>query len=875
MTDMLSADGRIVRLREVTADDADSLLDLYQHSSDDSRYKRFLYLGRAAIPEEVDRLTRAPGPDHFAILAEDQGAVVGAASYERMDEGFRADFAVLVADQSQGRGIGTLLVEQLAAHARQNGIQELVGDVLAVNSSMLRVAAGISPGAAVEHHGTLSKVRIATDFDSAALEAMDARERSAEEHSLRPLLAPHSVAVVGAGRKPGGVGRELLSNILGHGFTGRVYAVNPHAGAIDGCLTVPTVAALPETVDLLVVAVPAPAVAEVIREAGIAGIRAAVIVTAGFSETGPEGKAAQLEVVEIARKHGMRLLGPNCLGLINADPGIRLAATFAADLPETVGGLAVAAQSGAVGIAVLDHAKRHGLGIASFVSLGNKADVSGNDVLSYWFDDPATHAVALYLESFGNPRKFARIARAVARRKPVLAVKGGRSTGGQRAGASHTAAAAAPDVAVDSLFAQAGVIRADSLGEMLDAARILVDQPLPAGNRVGLVGNAGGLNVLGADAAEAAGLVVPDLPSHGGNPNDLGAGATPQAMGEAIRAMAGSGQVDTVVAIFAATRSNQPGAAMLEIAAAADDFPGLAFAVVVVGADRPPTHLGKRRAPVFALPEQVMRALGHAVRYAAWRDQPLGNRPSLPCIDHLRAKSIVDEALSGGEAWQPWTVAADLLSCYGVPVLPSAVVEDADDAVAAAERLGYPVALKAADPNLVHKTELGAVRLALPDAEAVAHAYLAIGVALGQPQPPVVVQSMRGGGVEMVAGVVHDPLFGSLLMTGLGGIHTDLLADRSLQLLPVTDLDAEAMWKRLRGAKLLTGYRGSPAGDTDALQDVLLRLGRLAEDFPPIAELDLNPLLVFPHGVTAVDVKLRLSPVGPELDPSLRALRAQ
>ncbi|GIH07875.1 GNAT family N-acetyltransferase [Rhizocola hellebori] len=875
MTDMLSADGRIMRLREVTADDAGSLLDLYHNSSDDSRYKRFLYLGRAAAQEEVDRLTRAPGTDHFAILAEDQGQVIGAASYERLEEGFRADFAVMVGDQWQGHGVGTLLVEQLAAHARQHGVQELVGDVLAVNSSMLRVAAGISPGAPVEYDGTVSKVRIATAFDSAALAAMDARERSAEEHSLRPMLAPRSVAVVGVGRKPGGVGRELLANILGHGFTGRVYAVNPHADAIDGCLTVPTVAQLPEAVDLLVVAVPAAAVAEVIREAGVVGVRAAVIVTSGFTESGADGRAAQREVLDIARRCGMRLLGPNCLGLINADPAIRLAATFAADLPDAFGGLAVAAQSGAVGIAVLDHAKRHGLGIASFVSLGNKADVSGNDMLSYWFDDPAVRAVALYLESFGNPRKFARIARAVARRKPVLAVKGGRSTGGQRAGASHTAAAAAPAVAVDSLFAQAGVVRADSLGEMLDAARVLVDQPLPGGNRVGLVGNAGGLNVLGADAAEAAGLTVPDLPEHCGNPNDLGAGASPRAMGEAIRAMAASRQVDMIVAIFAATRSNEPGTVMLEIAAAADEFPDLAFAVVIVGADAPPTQLGKRRAPVFALPEQAMRALGHAVRYAAWREHPLGNRPTLPDIEHDRAQSIVDTALAGGEGWQSWNVAADLLSCYGVTVLPSAIVESADEAIAAAERLGYPVALKAADPNLVHKTELGAVHLRLADAEAVAHAYRAIGIALANPQPPVVVQPMRGGGVEMVAGVVHDPLFGSLLMTGLGGVHTDLLADRSLQLLPVTDRDAEAMWKRLRGAKLLTGYRGSPAVDTEALQDVLLRLGRLAEDFPQVAELDLNPLLVFPHSVTAVDVKLRLCPVGTELDPSLRALRAQ
>jgi acyl-CoA synthetase (NDP forming)/GNAT superfamily N-acetyltransferase len=862
MSDVLTADGRVVQIRPVRGDDAGALERLYHGVAAESLHSRFFSLGTGVIAAEVERLTRDPAEGRAALVAEEAGRLIGAASYERIDTTNTAEFAVLVADECHGRGVGTLLVEQLAAVARSHGLTELVGDVLSGNAGMLRVASGLAPGAAVEHDAGMARVHIATNFDAVAIDALDARERVAEEHSLRPLFAPHSVAVVGAGREPGGIGREVLGNILGHGYTGRVYAVNPHMPQIEGCRTFPTVAALPEPVDLLVVAVPAPLVAEVLRESGA---RTAVVLTAGFSETG--NSQGQQEILRVAREHGMRLIGPNCLGVLNADPGVRLAATFASDLPAEAGGLAVATQSGAVGIAMLEHAARHHLGISTFVSLGNKADISGNDLLSYWFGDPATRAVALYLESFGNPRKFARIARAVARRKPVLAVKGGRTEDGQRAGASHTAAAAAPDVAVDSLFAQAGVIRAATLGEMLDTARILVDQPLPAGNRVGIVGNAGGLNVLAADAAADAGLTVPAAV---GNPHDLGAGATAVALGQALRAMASSGEFDALVAVFAATRSNDPAAALAEIACAADDFPGLPIAVVLVGVDDAPAHLGKRRAPVYALPEQAMRALGHAASYAAWRRSPLGARPPLPDLDPARARSIVDSATPG---WQPWTVAADLLGCYGIPILPSSTVDSLDDAVAAANRMRYPVVLKAADPALVHKSDTGAVRLGLADANAVSEAYHAIAAAVGQPDPAVIVQPMREGGVELVAGVVHDPVFGSLLMTGLGGIHTDLLGDRSFQLLPVTDRDAAAMWRRLRAAPLLTGYRGKSACDTAALEEVLLRLGRLAEDLPEIAELDLNPLLIFPHGITAVDIKLRLAPIGVEPDPTQRTLR--
>jgi acyl-CoA synthetase (NDP forming)/GNAT superfamily N-acetyltransferase len=876
--DALLADGAIIRIRPIRPADVAELTALHEGASDETLYRRFLSTGHHGIAGEVARITRPADMTFAALVAVERGRIVGVCSYELLPGGAQAEFAVFIDDAAHGRGIGTLLLEHLGVHARRHGVPDLLGEVLPTNVAMLRVVTAL--GQPLRTVYDLGLVQIHVDTASTGSDIVDVRDLAAARRSLRALFTPGCIAVVGAGRKPGGIGHTVLRAIVDGGFTGAVFAVNPGAEHIGGVAAYPSIALGPHAPDLVVIAVPAPKVAGVLADAAAAGARAAVILSSGFGEEGPGGRARQAELVRIARTHGMRIVGPNCLGFLNTDPAVRLNATFAA--AAVPGGLAVASQSGAVGIALLDQAAAAGLGIASFVSLGNKADVSGNDLLSYWYDEPAAKVVALYLESLGNPRRFARIARAVARRKPVLAVKSGRSTAGARVGASHTAAAAAPDATVDALFAQAGVVRCDGLGDLLDTARMLADQPLPAGDRVAIVGNAGGINVLCADAADACGLTLPELPADvqaairvaasGAaavtNPVDLGAAATAEAMGAAIRAIAP--HVDAIVVAFGATLAAEVSRIVEAIAVAVDDVP-VPVAVVLLGVVAPPTHLGARRAPVYPLPERAIGALGRTVRYAAWRRTPIGQRPDFTGIDAVHARRLVTDALAAGGGWQAPDVAGELLGCYGIRVTAARAVATNVAAVTAATSLGFPVVLKSANPDLVHKSDIGGVRLDLGSADAVAAAYHEVVAATADPR--VLVQVQSPAGVELVAGIAHDPLFGSVLICGLGGIQTNLLGDRTLRLLPVTDRDAARMWRDLRAAPLLTGYRGAPPVDTASVEDLLLRLGRLAEDLPEVAELDLNPVIAGPAGLAVVDVKIRIADVGREPDPALRALR--
>jgi acyl-CoA synthetase (NDP forming) len=795
----------------------------------------------------------------------------------RADE---AEMAFLLDDAVHGRGIGTLLLEQLAAVARDRGIRHLHADTLAENAPMLRLFLGSGFHESHKLDTGLVELSLDTAYGAHTLDRMAERESTAESRSLRPVLSPRSVAVIGAGRKPGGIGHEVLLNLVDAGFKGDLYAVNPNADRIGDVLAFPRIADVPGPVDLVVIAVPADQVRGVVEECGRARVGGAVVLTSGFSELGADGRRMQQDLLDVARRYSLRLIGPNCLGIVNTDPDVRLDATFASTQP-TAGGLALAAQSGAVGIAVLDHAGRIGPGISQFVSLGNKVDVSGNDLLLHWWNDPRTDVIGLYLESFGNPRKFGRVARLVGRTKPVLVVKAGRSSGGRRAGASHTAAAATPDTAVDALFAQSGVLRMETLEELVDTARVLSGRPLPRGRRLGIVGNAGGAGVLAADAAGSADLDVPEFSTSttgqlieatravgAGNPVDLGAAATPETLEAALRIILTSGEVDAVLVTYAATRAGdvEETFAAIARAAAGSTVPILVNCLGAPNAAAQIVLEDGSRLPVYTFPETAVRALSHAVRYAAWRGRPQGAMPQMTGVDKDGARAIVRHYLNGHRdgGWLDPAPAEQLMLCAGIPVVPAVAVATRQQAVEAADRLGYPVVLKTAAAGIVHKTDVGGVRLGLRNAGALKAAYAELTTALADPHG--VVQAMASPGDELVAGLVRDPLFGPVLMIGGGGVLTDLLADRRWRGLPLTDLDATDMLRSLRCAPLLVGYRGAVGVDEAAILDVLHRIAWLAEAVPEIAELDINPLTATPTGAVAVDVKLRLAPAGPERD---------
>ena len=672
-----------------------------------------------------------------------------------------------------------------------------------------------------------------------------------------------------------------------------MYPVNPASASIAGVHAYARVGEVPERVDLAVIVVPAAAVGAVVEECGRAGVRSLVVISAGFAETGEEGRGRQAELITLARRHGMRVVGPNCMGIINTAPGVAMNATFA-PTPPAPGRVGFLSQSGALGIAVLERAGELRLGVSSFVSVGNKADISGNDMLQYWEADPSTDVILLYLESFGNPRKFARIARRVAGSKPIVVIKSGRTAIGARAASSHTAAAAAPDVAADALFRQAGVIRVATMAEMFDVALLLANQPAPAGARVAIVGNSGGPGILAADACEDAELTLAELAPQTtaalagflppeasvGNPVDLIASATAGHYERALDTILADDDVDAAVVIFTpplVTRADDVAGAVTAAAARHPAKPVVAtFLATRVGAGTLLSHDGGPAVPAFPFPEQAVRALGHASGHGRWLARPGGVVPDLPGVDDERARAIVHRMLATAPPegrWLDALEAAEVLATFGIPLVPTATAGDGEEAALIAAKLGFPVVLKAGAPGIVHKTDVGGVAVGLGSPEAVAEAYRAMAARLGTGMGGVVVQPMVAPGVEAIVGVVQDPSFGPLVMFGLGGVATDVLGDRAFRILPLTDIDAAELVRSVRAAPLLLGHRGQPAANVAALEDLLLRVGALADAVPELAELDLNPVVASERGAIAVDVKLRLRTVPPGPGPLSRKLR--
>jgi len=889
-------DGSTARIRPVSAEDIPEIKALHARLSRET--VRLRYFGAHPHLSEVElaRLVETEGPDHLALVAERGAELIGMSQFDRLPGSDVAEVALVVDDAHQGLGIGTLLLEYLASEGRRFGFKRFAADTLFENSQMMDVFrhAGFTHRSRLED----GVIRVVMDISPTheALAALYERDRKATARSMERLLRPRSVAVVGASRSPGTVGHELVRNLVTGGFQGPVYPVNPTAAHIASLPCWPTVDAIPGEVDLAIVAVPAGVVLEVVEACGLKGVGGIVIVSSHFAEDGADGAALEREVARLAHSYGMRVVGPNCFGVLNTDPDISMNATFAKDAP-VAGHLGFASQSGGLGIAILAEAKKRGIGLSNFVSMGNKADVSGNDLLAWWAEDKATDVGLVYLESFGNPRKFARLARDLSRCKPVIAVKSGRTVVGRRAALSHTAALASSDEAVASLFHPTGVIRVDTIEELFDVAQVVESQPLAKGLRVAVLSNVGGPAVLAVDACESNGLRVPEFspglqgqiaeicPRNGGvtNPIDLGAEANSTMFEKVLDLLLGCDEVDAVVINFtpplvnrgtdevsAAIVASVDRAAARSEASSLEEHPVAAKPVVVslLGAeDSGQAVLRSARFPVpsYTYPETAVRALSHALRYAEWRARPTGTVPVLEDVDVNEARrrlppAQADDPGAGPAAgWVVGAAAMDVLAAFGISVARTIEVHSADEAGKWAEEIGGPVALKVLGP--VHKSEGGGVRLGLLGETAVTDAYRDMHRVFGEEMTGAVLQPMAAaGGVETIVGALQDPVFGPLVVFGLGGVTVEVLADHITRLAPLTDVDAAEMVTGLRGSALLTGYRGQPPVDIDGLANILHRVSRLVEDMPEVAELDCNPVIVSFDGPLVVDAKLRVDP---------------
>lgn len=876
-------DGSTVRVRAMRPEDDKALLGLFTSLSEESRWLRFFSPTQgAALAAEAHRETNLDRTFGLLALSGEEERVVGHAFYAGLDE-HRAEVAFTIANDFQGRGLGTILLGQLAEVAVANNIQMFEAEVIAANHAMLHVFR--ESGFPIEVTAIAGELHVEfpTSFTREAIESFERRETLAAVNALKLFFNPRGVAVVGASRQRGTIGGEIFHNLLGFGFNGPVYPVNPAAEVIQSVPAYASVEAIPGPVDLAIIVVPSKRVAEAAASCGRKGVKALVVISMGFAETGAEGQSQQAELVRICRAAGMRLIGPNCMGILNTDPQVQLNATFAPNVPPA-GHVGFSSQSGALGLAIIEHANSLGLGISTFVSVGNKADISGNDLLRYWESDAGTEVILLYLESFGNPKKFSEIARRVGRRKPIVVVKSGRSAAGARATSSHTGALiAASDVTVDALFRQAGVIRTDTLEELFDVASLLVNQPLPRGHRVGIITNAGGPAILCADACEARGLEVPVL-SHAsqerlraflpagagiGNPVDMIASAPAEHYRQAIEIMAGDENVDALIVIFTpplVTRADDVAHEIIEAVRTIDkDKPVLS---VFLSAQAAPDELrsGDNRIPCYSFPETAAIALARAARYREWRERPETAAPNFVDVRRDEAAAIVATALTRGDGWLSNEETGELFSCYGLPLIEQSIVKSPEEAGAVAEQMNCEVALKIIAPGVIHKTEAGGVRLRLRGAKQVrdaAREMMAGLVVSGNAPTGFLVQRMAGAGVEMLVGVVHDPQFGPVVACGAGGIQVELLRDVSVRLTPLAKEDATEMIRSLKTYPLLDGFRGGPVCDVAALEDGLLRVSAMVDDLPQIAELDCNPFVVQEHGAVILDARVRVTAVEP------------
>ncbi|GAB3143077.1 bifunctional acetate--CoA ligase family protein/GNAT family N-acetyltransferase [Amycolatopsis sp. NPDC004378] len=872
--DVVLSDGGTVHLRPVVPTDADGLVAFHGKLSERTRY--FRYFGAyPRIPEkDLKRFSTVDHHDRVAFAAFLGDDIVAVGRYERLDGGPSAEVAFVVSDAHQGRGLGSILLEHLAAAASECGLRRFVAEVLAENAAMVRVFRDAGYQVSREIEEGVLHLEFDIDPTEESLAVARSREQAAEARSVHNLLHPASVAVIGASAEPGKVGHAAFANLLVASFTGTVYPVNPEHRSVRGVRAYPSVLDIPDPVDLAVVAVPAEAVESVLDACLAKGVKTLLILSSGFAEAGPHGLHAELRLVGEARAHGMRVVGPNALGVLNTAPSIRLNATLAPRLPGR-GRTGFFCQSGALGTAILADAESRGLGLSTFVSAGNRADVSGNDLLQYWETDPDTDLVLLYLESFGNPRKFARLARRLARTKPIVAVKSGRHAVRPQLAATSTEI---DEASVQALFEQAGVVRVESLAQLFDTALVFAHQPLPAGPRVAIVGNSSAIGLLAADTARMQGLRLAF------DPVDVGPQAGPDDFAKAVGEALASPDTDALVVVFAppvAIPGTAYARALRETVELGERKPIVSTFLAAEGVPDELAELSddgvpaRGSIPSYPSPERAVNSLARVVRYAAWRQRPQGTLVRPAGMHTEQAQGIVRELLeseSGRTTLLSDTDVVRLLGCYGIDVVPFRVASTVDEAVTAAAELGYPVTLKAVDERLRGRPDLAGVRLDLASEDSVRTAYETLREISGDDD--VYVQRMAPKGLSCVIGLQDDPSFGTLVSFGLSGLVSTLLGDRAYRAVPLTDVDAATLLREPRTAPLLTGYRGDEPADLAALQDMVLRVAALAEDNPEVRSLVLDPILASPDGAFVANARLVLGPPPSRPDTGPRRLRA-
>lgn len=882
--DLLLRDGEVVQMRPIRPEDLELEQDFITRVGPQSLYYRFFKAKRELSPEELRYFTNVDYDDRMAFIVLDGDDMVAVGRYDALpgktarDGGRVAEVAFLVQDDRQGRGIGSRLLQHLTVYARLKGISEFEATVLAENHGMLRMFRGSGYTLHRQLDGGVYSVEFPIEYSLEAREAEWEHEKRATTASLMPILYPASIAVVGASRDADSIGGRLMENLLMRGFTGPVYPVNPSAEFVHSVRAYDSVLDIPDSVDLAFIVVPARIVPAVLEQCGEKGVRGVVVISAGFGEIGEDGEQVERRLRAIARKNGMRLVGPNCMGVLNTDSKIIMDGQFGPFFPPT-GNVAMASQSGALGLAILQQAGELNIGISTFVSLGNRIDVSSNDLLLYWEDDPATDVILLYMESFGNPRRFGRLAKRISRSKPIVAVKSGRSSAGARAASSHTGALASLDHAVDALFLESGVIRTDTLDELFAVTALLAQQPLPSGRRVAVLSNAGGPAILAADSLEAHGLVLPglsedlqaDLMQHllaeasAANPIDMVASAGPDQYSACLDALLESDEIDAVVVIHIPTDRGGSTAVSAAVESTINSRPETTKTLLGVYMGGLPQGADDYPLPVYNYPEAAAKALAEAARYSEWRSKPEGRYERPDGVDRVAAEKVIRIALAEAGTDGVWLAddeMQELLNSYGISVVRSRVAATAEEAVAFAAELGTAVALKIVAPSVLHKSDVGGVALDIRGEDAVRDAFAQV-TGIAEDAEGAVVQEFVGSGHEVIVGMTEDPLFGPLVVFGLGGIFVELMQDVAFRINPLSDVEAREMIDEVKAAKLLEGYRGEPAGDIDALVDLLQRVSALIDDNPEIAEMDLNPVKALEpgDGVRVVDARIRVRPV--------------